>query len=96
MATFQSLIQQISPLPAPSGSDVAGALDPVGVVFLLLFAFDELLPFLGGRFKRFNGILQSISELIAMARPLRREDDRIESLKAELEALRQQISKLER
>ena len=94
--TLQTLIQQISPLPAPSGADVAGALDPVGVAFVLLFLLDELLPFLGGRFKRFNGLAQSLGELINMARPLRREDDRIEALKAELEALRQQISKLER
>jgi hypothetical protein len=93
--TLQALVQQISPLPAPTGSDV-GALDPVGVVFLLLFALDEFLPFLGGRFKRFNGIFQSLTELIAMARPLRREDDRLDALKEELEALRRQISKLER
>ena len=93
--TLQALVQQISPLPAPTGADVAGAVDPLSVVFVLLFALDEALPFLGGRFKRFNGLLQSLSELIKMARPLRREDDRIDALKRELEALRRQISKLE-
>jgi len=64
-------------------------------MFVALFALGEILPFLGGRFKRFNGILQSISQLIDLARPIRREDDRIEALKQELEALRRQITKLE-
>ncbi|QQG31347.1 hypothetical protein S2L_52 [Cyanophage S-2L] len=93
--TLQSLVQQISPLPAPTGADV-GSLDPLGVVFLVLFALDELLPFLGGRFKRFNGVLQSFTQLVAMARPLRREDEQIEAIRKDLESLRDQISKLGR
>jgi hypothetical protein len=67
--------------------------DPLAVVLLVLFAIDEVLPFLGGRFKRFNGVLQSLSVVLRAIKPLRSEDEAIEQLRVELEELKKQVAK---
>lgn len=80
-------IAQAQPLPPPADG-VAGPIDPTAAVFALLFMLDEILPFLGGRFKKFNGVFQSLSLLIRMAKPMRKEDEQVEALRQELAEMR--------
>lgn len=58
------------------------------LVLLIVFAISEILPALGGRFKKYNGVIQSIVRLIAMVKPFRKEDEAVAQLKADLEAMK--------
>jgi hypothetical protein len=62
------------------------------MVFLVVFGLSELLPFLGGRFKKYNGAIQSVVRLIGMLKPFRKEDEAVAKLKADLEAMKQTIN----
>jgi len=77
-------VQTVSiPLPA----------DGTSLALLIAFALGEILPFLGGPFKKFNGVTQSLVRLISLAKPFRREDEAVAQLKTELEALKKALDR---
>jgi len=77
-------VQTVSiPLPA----------DGTSLVLLIAFALGEILPFLGGPFKKFNGVTQSLVRLISLAKPFRREDEAVAQLKTELQALKKALDR---
>ena len=77
-------VQTVS-IPLPTGG--------VESVLLIAFALGEILPFLGGPFKKFNGVTQSLVRLISLAKPFRREDEAVAQLKTELEALKKALDR---
>ena len=77
-------VQTVSiPLPA----------DATGLVLLIAFAIGEILPFLGGPFKKFNGVTQGLLRLLSLAKPFRKEDEAVAQLKAELEAIKKTVDR---
>lgn len=59
------------------------------LVLLIVFGISEVLPFLGGRFKKYNGAIQGIVRLVSMVKPFRKEDEAVAQLRADLEAMKQ-------
>jgi hypothetical protein len=90
--TFKSLVgvpsdtpvQTVS-IPLPTGG--------TELALLIAFAIGEILPFLGGPFKEFNGITQGFLRLLSLAKPFRREDEAVAQLKAELEAIKKTLKR---
>lgn len=85
--TLKSLVGVPSDTPVQTVS-IPLPTDSTGLVLLIAFAVGEILPFLGGRFKKFNGITQGLLRLLSLAKPFRREDEAVAQLKAELAALK--------
>jgi hypothetical protein len=72
-------VQTVS-IPLPTGG--------TELTLLIAFAIGEILPFLGGPFKKFNGVTQGFLRLLSLAKPFRREDEAVAQLKTELEAIK--------
>lgn len=72
-------------IPIPTGG--------TELVLLAVFALSEALPFLGGRFKKYNGVIQGISRLISMLKPFRREDEAVAKLKEEILELQEALKR---
>ena len=77
-------VQTVS-IPLPTGG--------TELTLLIAFAIGEILPFLGGPFKKFNGVTQGLLRLLSLAKPFRREDEAVAQLKTELEALKQTLER---
>ena len=84
---LQSLIGVPSDTPVQT-INVPLPTDSMSLVLLIAFAIGEILPFLGGRFKQFNGLAQTLVRLLSIAKPFRKEDEAVAKLKAELAALK--------
>jgi hypothetical protein len=59
--------------------------------FLVLFLFDELVPYLP---IKGNNIVQVIQGLTQQLKPFRKEDDAIKALKVKIEEIRKEIGRL--
>jgi cell division protein FtsB len=59
--------------------------------FLVLFLFDELVPYLP---IKGNNIVQVIQGLTQQLKPFRKEDDTIRALKAKVKAVQDELNKL--
>jgi hypothetical protein len=59
--------------------------------FLVLFLFDELVPYLP---IKGNNIVQVIQGLTQQLKPFRKEDDTIKALKVKIEEIRKEIGRL--
>ena len=84
-------LQSLISVPSETPVQTLNVPIPTGgteLVLLVVFAFSELLPFLGGRFKKYNGVIQSMVRLISMLKPFRKEDDAVTRLKADLEEMK--------
>ena len=77
-------VQTVS-LPIPTGG--------TELTLLIAFTIGEILPFLGGPFKKVNGITQGFLHLLSLAKPFRREDEAVAQLKTELEALKKAFTR---